>query len=527
MRHTSRTNIVVCVVLWLLLVHIIRSSVLCRPLGLSWDRDVDDDNKNDHRKSSSSSPPSYEYQHVQDHGRDHGRGNSKGNAYVFYATSNLYACSAMVNVDRLTRVFRTPHPIYILVSRGVSEKYTRTFRDVYNVTVLVHEPPRLHDGAAPYYQDVMLKLLAFGLNNLTSTTPSTTSRVDPGPGPAGGRVERAIVMDADVLVLRSLDNLFGLVGGDFDADAGVVDVAAPHAYWLEQGQHRQQQHRQQEQQQQQQQQQHKQQHQQTNAMDGGRGTKRKGVTSAVMVLRLSDVLWERTENALDRVRRGDRVEVYDMDLINEEFFGAGLGGAGDDGGGGGGGGTVLPGAYCTLNSHWEVQEVPAWSRFSDEGYSRPPLKKTENSSSGGGGGGGVGNADRTHRSNSTTITAASDGAAAGTADGRGLVEDPLTSLFYGEAHILHFTALGKPWSVTVQSVHQARPEAHPLFAEQFLLWRRAAKYVCPALGVGETGWNEIVGKRYTHPGEAVAEGDGSAGPDVAASPVTDRFLDDI
>lgn len=242
-----------------------------------------------------------------------------------------------------------------------------------------------------------------------------------------------------------------------------------------------------------------------------------------MVLKLSDMLWGRVEAALDRVRRGDRVEVYDMDLINEEFFGASVGPVGT-GGGGGGGGMVLPGAYCTLNSHWEVQDLPSWSKFGGEGSPGSSLK-TQGLPGGDAGAGGV----DTHHCNHTV---ASNGAGA-SGDDRGLI-DPLTSLFYDEAHILHFTAMGKPWSVTVQGVHQSRPEAHPLFAEQFLLWRRAAKHVCPSLELGETGWDEVVGKRYTYPDDTVMEGDGSSsgstddsGNAAGASPVTDMFLDDI
>ncbi|KIW43397.1 uncharacterized protein PV06_04505 [Exophiala oligosperma] len=421
--------------------------------------------------------------------------HDQGNAYVFYATSNLYACSAMVNVHRLTRLFQTPHPIYMLVSRAVSASYTRKFRDSYNVTVLVHEPPQLHDGAAPYYQDVMLKLLAFGLNNLTTTIATE--------GAAHHRkIERVIVMDADVLVLRSLDGLFEKIG-----DAEGIDVAAPHAYWLGQGQRQQ---------------------RQTKAMDADEnGKERKGVTSAMMVINLSDTLWGRMEGALDRVRGGDRVEVYDMDLINEEFFGAGVGNTM----GGGGVGMVLPGSYCTLNSHWEVQDLPSWSKFSGfEGGSRSSssLKKSQRLSTDGG-------VDtRNHGNHSVTL----DGTSSGDDGDRGLV-DPLTSLFHEEAYLLHFTAMGKPWSVTVQNVHQSRPEAHPLFAQQFLLWRRAAKYVCPSLELGEAGWNEAVGKRYTYPTDddnsaAVEEGDdgsfdvsGGGGGDATASPVSDTFLDDI
>lgn len=198
MRYTSRTtsNIIVCIVLWLLLIHIIRLSMRCGSLGFL---NLDD---NDGDKISSSP-----LLHLDDDRGRYGQRHrhDQGNAYVFYATSNLYACSAMVNVHRLTRLFQTPHPIYMLVSRAVSASYTRKFRDSYNVTVLVHEPPQLHDGAAPYYQDVMLKLLAFGLNNLTTTIATE--------GAAHHRkIERVIVMDADVLVLRSLDGLFEKIG---------------------------------------------------------------------------------------------------------------------------------------------------------------------------------------------------------------------------------------------------------------------------------------------------------------------------
>lgn len=179
--------------------------MLCRaPRDL--DLDLDPDLGPDDRVSSSYGYRERErerHQHQHGAGAGHGKARGKGNAYVFYATSNLYACSTMVNVHRLTRLFHTPHPIYVLVSSGVSIKYTRRFRDVYNATVLAHEPPLLHDGAAPYYQDVMLKLLAFGLNNLTSMLLGSRG---------GGRVERVIVMDADVLVLRSLDGLFDVIG---------------------------------------------------------------------------------------------------------------------------------------------------------------------------------------------------------------------------------------------------------------------------------------------------------------------------
>jgi hypothetical protein len=76
------------------------------------------------------------------------------------------------------------------------------------------------------------------------------------------------------------------------------------------------------------------------------------------------------------------------------------------------------------------------------------------------------------------------------------VIDPLTSIFNEEVYILHFTALGKPWSYTVQSVRKRRPKAHPLFAQQFLLWRMAARQVCPVLDIHGIEVHQLGGKRW-------------------------------
>ncbi|GAB7347365.1 hypothetical protein MBLNU459_g4299t2 [Dothideomycetes sp. NU459] len=65
--------------------------------------------------------------------------------------------------------------------------------------------------------------------------------------------------------------------------------------------------------------------------------------------------------------------------------------------------------------------------------------------------------------------------------------DPKTRPLYhelfdleSEASVLHFTALGKPWSFAVADVQSERPNAHPLFMEQFKMWRTAAINICPA-----------------------------------------------
>jgi hypothetical protein len=44
---------------------------------------------------------------------------------------------------------------------------------------------------------------------------------------------------------------------------------------------------------------------------------------------------------------------------------------------------------------------------------------------------------------------------------------------YARAAVVHFTALGKPWSFPLAWVRRARPNAHPIFYELWERWRRA------------------------------------------------------
>ena len=296
--------------------------------------------------------------------------------------------------------------------------------------------------------------------------------------------------------LTGLDSLFGRVEG------GLVDVAGPHAYWL-----------------------------------GGGGGAVTSVTSAMMVVQLSEALWARMEAALERVKLESRVDVYDMDLINQEFFKPGRGW---DGGGDGDNGLVLPGEFCTLNSHWEVGEVPAWSRFRQDHIRWPregwralgqdrAVRGEQKGKQGRGpslgsmvvesGAEGHRSRDEEAKRNGTLTHRMGKGDVLRYDPG---LVDPLTSIFHNDVYVLHFMALGKPWSFTMQGVHQMRPDAHPLFAEQFLLWRRAAKYVCPPLPLDEKGGNEVVGKKYNYGDEG-----GEGGDWHAAEAVTERLLDDV
>ena len=56
---------------------------------------------------------------------------------------------------------------------------------------------------------------------------------------------------------------------------------------------------------------------------------------------------------------------------------------------------------------------------------------------------------------------------------------------YKQVSILHYTAMSKPWGTNEMVIDQGRPDAHPLFKEQFLAWRKVAKDICPPGLIGE------------------------------------------
>ena len=125
-------------------------------------------------------------------------------AYVFYATEAEYACSVLINIERLNSIFHTQHRIIVLVKPTVSSEYLSRFT-AQNATVIPYEPPPLHDSKIPYYADVLLKLVAFRLHQYI---PS---------------LKRVLILDSDQIILQSLDHVFSLPA---------TDLAAPRAYWL-------------------------------------------------------------------------------------------------------------------------------------------------------------------------------------------------------------------------------------------------------------------------------------------------------
>ncbi|MCJ1348381.1 hypothetical protein MMC31_006612 [Peltigera leucophlebia] len=128
-------------------------------------------------------------------------------AYVFYATQPDYACSVLVNIDRLQNLFNTSHRIIVLVRPDLASPYLTAFTRL-NATVIPYNPPELKDEQVGYYHDVLLKLVAFRLHHYI---PS---------------LSRILILDSDQLILQSLDHVF---------DLPPVDVAAPRAYWGQDG----------------------------------------------------------------------------------------------------------------------------------------------------------------------------------------------------------------------------------------------------------------------------------------------------
>ena len=290
-------------------------------------------------------------------------------AYVFYATQDDYACSALINIERLQRKFNTRHRIIILISTSVSEPMRQALAE-HNATVVLHDVPPLAENGASYYRDVLLKLVAFKLH-----------LIDPS-------LRRVLIMDADQLILKNLDDLFYLPD---------TDLAAPRAYWIQ----------------------------------------RDFISSTFMLISLSNRLWSRVREAMDTIQP----DTYDMDLINTLFGDVVM---------------MLPGNFVTINSHWEAWDIPSWYRDND---------------------------DESKRHNSSILSSHSKGSVPcfGGHDESGEVRELNRKLVhvYDQASVLHYFALGKPWSYTVEQAKEHRSCAHPLFYTQFGIWRASAQRICP------------------------------------------------
>jgi len=185
-------------------------------------------------------------------------------AYVLYATTDEFACSALVIAQRL-KEFHTPHRIFVLLTDNVAPEYNKSFEEVgakaITVDVPVHPHPRLTQGMARK-ELALVKLHAFRLNELTEEAKD---------------VRRVLFLDADQFVYHSLDSVFELPD---------VDLAAPRAYWKEA----------------------------EVAKSGGQGGQML-LSSRLMLIEISTRVWQAVENAIKHLKLGE----YDFELINNVF----------------------------------------------------------------------------------------------------------------------------------------------------------------------------------------------------------------
>lgn len=363
-------------------------------------------------------------QGILDH---HSLDQAPHHAYIFYATNYGYSCSTLVNIDRLLN-----HPtiktkdarIGVYLSRemdsgrDVEQEFSKFFDNLAKSTqgrvfIVRAEPPqgKLKNPMA-HYKDVLLKLVPFDLGVRDVSNTTATAPRWTAWGKAGEqRVDRMIIMDSDQLIMRNLDHLF---------DLPRVEIAAPRAYWSENKQ------------------------------------VPLGSTTTLMVAQPSKILWKKMQDAMETLQEGE----YDMDLV-QRVFGNEI--------------MTLPGRYCTLNSHWEVNDQPFWYHHeADERIHLDEQLGWEKL---------VGDATVEDGFPMMGTNYTKDQAQKGVRGQWG--EDKGVGLLW-DTEVVHFTALGKPWSFTVEEVRFKRPQAHWVFAEMFGEWRNAARTLCP-------NWTDIYG----------------------------------
>lgn len=156
-----------------------------------------------------------------------------------------------------------------------------------------------------------------------------------------------------------------------------------------------------------------------------------------------------------------------METLNEEF--------GDTA-------TVLSGEYVTLNSHWEDWRLPDW--FHPEDFPDSSNRTVSQVV--------LHVAELMDRPEHAPVEAMTDLKARDVDQDLVEVREESTTRFpegseifqqliqlHEFASIIRFTALGKPWTYSAQDVMRERPDAHPLFAFQFGMWRKVGSEVCP------------------------------------------------
>lgn len=300
------------------------------------------------------------------------------NAYVFYITSNSYACSALINIHRLRTDFATTRRILALVSPGLSPEYISALEET-NTTVIIREPPPIHSQSAVYYTNCLLKLLSFQIYEME---PS---------------IERVLTLDADQLIMKNLDHVF---------DLPETDLAAPRAYWL---------------------------------------SDNTAISSTLLLILPDERSWARVKQTIDNIEHN----IYDMDIVNGLFNETAI---------------LLPGSYATLNSHWEDWTVPNWYRSTM--ISAGDMSNLES--------GPVSTNDQ----NEVMYLESKHGEQREIGVAEDVMSEKLFDL-HEQVYVLHYTAVGKPWSYDMKHLRSQHPRLHPAFLEQWKTWRTAAMVICP------------------------------------------------
>jgi alpha-N-acetylglucosamine transferase len=203
-------------------------------------------------------------------------------AYVFYVTKAEYYCGALVNAYQVIKLGKDPSiDIIILTSTDFQpfphqKETAENDLNIKHISVSTLPLGNFTNSAGAYqeyYAASMVKLSSFSLYKQGYT--------------------RIIFLDADSLILKSLDELFYLPS---------VGLAAPRAYWIDPGP----------------------------LMpfcgsatwrpdDGPEVGLQQKFTSALMIVEPSKILWDRLQNKYWPGGVANFTNMFDMDLLNVEF----------------------------------------------------------------------------------------------------------------------------------------------------------------------------------------------------------------
>ncbi|KAF4984318.1 hypothetical protein FZEAL_469 [Fusarium zealandicum] len=144
------------------------------------------------------------------------------------------------------------------------------------------------------------------------------------------------------------------------------------------------------------------------------------LSSTLMLIQPTAELWEEMQEAIRNLTPNQ----YDMDIVNDVL--------GEEA-------ARLPDSYIILNNHWEDWTLPPWF--------------------------------------TPSATATADSASANPSQAASIQD--LDDLSH-QAHVIHFTAAGKPWSRDLWTVGELKPYAHEVLLLQWQEWRIRALQLCPA-----------------------------------------------